>query len=232
MRLDRSLYRLYCMRLSRYWTDRLSTMATSYSGALSLTQAPPPPEVDELELEHAPILRKVVLSFFASVFLGVMLCVAYLTQRTMSHAPQPGVAAAAKVDARKAEAPANWIVVLAPPPPAPLPDSSSPFAAEMAAAAPAPSAAPLKLVMSATEDAWVEVETDGHVTFAKLVRAEQTVSFEAVNRIRMSTGNALGLAIRFNGEPVRLTSARRVRTIEFTSDGPREPEAVSPATKS
>ena len=200
-------------------------MATSYSGALSLTQAPPAPEVDELELEHAPILRKVVLSFFASVFLGVILCVVYLTQRTMSHAPHPAVAAA------KVEAPTNWTVVLAPPPPAPLPDSASPYAAEIAVAAPAPAAAPLKLVMSATEDAWVEVETDGHVTFAKLVRAEETVSFEAANRIRMSTGNALGLAIQFNGEPVRLTSARRVRTIEFTSDGPREPEGGS-ATKS
>jgi hypothetical protein len=86
--------------------------------------------------------------------------------------------------------------------------------------------------MSATEDAWVEVETDGHVTFAKLVRAEQTVSFEATSRIRMSTGNAPALELRFNGEPVRLTSARRVRTIEFTSDGPREPQTIQPATKS
>lgn len=220
------------MRLRRYWADRLSTMTTSYSGALSLTQAPPPPEVEEPELEHAPILRKVVLSFLVSVFLGVILCVAYLTQRTMSHRPRPVVAAVKSAPPAAPAAPTNWTVLLLPAPPAPLPDSASPYAAQFAAVAPAPSAAPLKLEMSATEDAWVEVETDGHVTFAKLVRAEQTVSFEATNRIRMSTGNALGLAIRFNGEPVRLTSARRVRTIEFTSDGPREPEAGAPATKS
>jgi hypothetical protein len=179
--------------------------------------------VEEPESEQSALQRKILLSFCATVFLGVILCVTYLAQRTMSHASRAALSS---------DATPGWNVRFLPAPPAPLPDSASPYAAEMAAVAPTPTAAPLKLVMSATEDAWVEVETDGHVTFAKLVRAEQTVSFEATSRIRMSTGNALGLELRFNGEPVRLTSARRVRTIEFTSDGPREPQANQSATKS
>jgi len=118
------------------------------------------------------------------------------------------------------------MVFALPAPPVPLPDSASPYLAEVAART------SLKLELSATQDAWVEVETDGHAAFAKLIRAEQTVSFEAVNRIRMVTGNALGLELRFNGAPVRLTSAKRVRTLEFTSEGPREPESSQRAAKS
>jgi len=181
--------------------------------------------VEEPESDQTVIQRRILLSFCATVFLGVILCVTYLAQRTMSQAPRQAVAS-------NTTAVSHWTVLLLPAPPAPLPDSASPYAAEVAAVTPSPAPAPLKLEMSATEDAWVEVETDGHVTFAKLVRAEQTVSFEAVNRIRMSTGNALGLELRFNGEPVRLTSSRRVRTLEFTSDGPRAPQSNPPAAKS
>ena len=83
------------------------------------------------------------------MFLGVILCVTYLAQRTMSHAPR-------RATASNAVAQPHWTLLLLPAPPAPLPDSASPYApAEVAAAAPpSTSQAPLKLVMSATVDAW------------------------------------------------------------------------------
>jgi hypothetical protein len=81
--------------------------------------------------------------------------------------------------------------------------------------------------MLATQDAWVEVETDGAITYAKLLRSEQSVSFEASERIRMLTGNAPGLEVRFNGEPVAASNAkRRVRTLEFTSEGLRRADPL------
>jgi len=90
---------------------------------------------------------------------------------------------------------------------------------------------PLKLDMLATQDAWVEVAADGQLIYAKLVRANETVSFEASKRIRMLTGNALGLELRFNGKPVDAINAKgRVRTLEFTAGGPRDLNSVQPVS--
>jgi len=85
----------------------------------------------------------------------------------------------------------------------------------------------------ATQDAWVEVATDGHLIYAKLVRANQTLSFEAFERIRMLTGNAMGLELRFNGKPVDAMAAKgRVRTLEFTTRGSRDLSSAQPVSKS
>ena len=96
-----------------------------------------------------------------------------------------------------------------------------------------PIASPLKLDMLATQDAWVEVATDGQLIYAKLVRANETLSFEASKRIRMLTGNVQGLELRFNGKPVAVIDAKgRVRTIEFTGEGSRDLNSVQPVSKS
>ena len=47
------------------------------------------------------------------------------------------------------------------------------------------------------------------------------------------TGNALGLELRLNGELVAATGAkRRVRTLEFTSEGPRDLNSIQRVSKS
>ena len=68
----------------------------------------------------------------------------------------------------------------------------------------------------------MEVETDRQPAYAKLVRVGTALSFEASESIRLMTGNASGLELRLNGEPVIATGAQgRVRTIEFTGEGTR-----------
>lgn len=112
-----------------------------------------------------------------------------------------------------------------PDPPQPLPDSASPYWAEIAPQtesepASEPAASLLKLEIAVTEDAWVEVETDGQPSYGKLAHAGQTLSFQASERIRLMTGNAPGLDLRFNGEPVSSDGATgKVRAFEFTSAG-------------
>jgi len=112
-----------------------------------------------------------------------------------------------------------------PNPPRPLPDNASPYWTLITAETQNEPAAPvsaLKLDLVATADAWVEVETDGQPSYAKLVHTGQTLSFEASESIRLATGNAKGLDLRFNGESVTNEGATgRLRTLEFTTAGVR-----------
>jgi hypothetical protein len=179
--------------------------------------------------------------FGSTVFVGAFLCLGYVAARAHWFVPyaMPGIIRSQSagtssdhthsasemgvsmeiMDARSHE---SWVVISLPDPPSPFPASASQAIPEIVAENRDSRHSPLKLDMVATQDAWVEVETDGNITYAKLLRNEQTLSFEASERIRMSTGNAPGLQVKFNGELVAASDAkRRVRTLEFTSEGLR-----------
>jgi hypothetical protein len=181
---------------------------------------------EESEFEPMVVQRRIFLPFWATVLTGVLLCTAYLIGRAPSFAlsRSQGTGPTDRgTEILISTAHERSVVVLLPNPPAPLPDSTSPYQPELATKATGWKHFPLKLDMVATQDAWVEVETDGHVSYKNLVPAGQAFLFEAFERIRMMTGNAPGLELRFNGEPVAATGAkRRVRTIEFTSEGARD----------
>jgi hypothetical protein len=163
--------------------------------------AKPPVKAEERELEPTVIQRRILLSFYATLLAGVFLCVAYLAGRTVP-------AAAAKTEK-------PWLVVSVPNPPVPLTEPAD-------AGNDGPKRSPLKLDILATKDAWVEVEADGQAIYANLVLAEQSLSFEASERIRFKTGNAPGLELHFNGVPVVANGVNRfVRTFEFTNEGTR-----------
>ena len=189
--------------------------------------------------EPAPMAgqQRILLWFCATVFIGVLLCVAYLARRTPRVAPGAAPATLASAPRsgrttrdRTATANPAWLLVSLPDPPKPLPASASPYLAEVDAA---DRHAPLKLDLLATQDTWLEVETDGRVAYAKLLHAEQRLSFEASSRIRLVSGNATGLKLRFNGEPVAAAGAeQRTRSLEFTSTGARDLNAALPATTS
>jgi hypothetical protein len=182
----------------------------------------------EPAVEPKAFQRRILLSFWAIVLMAVVLCAIYITQKTrLSVAPEVQSAGQAMT-----LNPVNgWLNV--PDPPAPLPDSASPYLARMTRLAPVSTASPLKLDMLATQDAWVEVATDGQLIYAKLVRANETLSFEASKRIRMLTGNVQGLELRFNGKPVAAIDAKgRVRTMEFTGEGSRDLNSAQPVSKS
>jgi hypothetical protein len=154
------------------------------------------------QIESAPtaIQRRILISFCVIVFAGMALSLLLISRSRSWSLPGASSSVAAPV----------WVVMSAPDPPAPAPLTASPYQ-------------PLKLDIFAIEDAWLEVETDGRITYTKLVRAEQALSFEATERIRILTGNASGVELRFNGQLVAPgVGNRHVRNLEFTTDGSRE----------
>ena len=158
---------------------------------------PPIVITEETELEPSVLQRRILLSFCATVLAGISLCTLYLSGALRE-----------RVD---------LVVIALPNPPAPLSETASSHPVEEGAGR---EVHPLKLEVVATQDAWVEVDTDGQNKYRRLVRVEETLSFEAFERIRMMTGNAAGLELRFNGKPVSATGAkRRVLTLEFTNEG-------------
>jgi hypothetical protein len=162
---------------------------------------PPIVITEPTDLEPTVLQRRILLSFCATVLAGISLCTAYLSGALREPALR---------------GPADLVVMALPDPPAPLADTASSYRAEERTGR---GILPLKLEVVATQDAWVEVDTDGHNKYRSLVRIEETLSFEASQRIRMMTGNAPGLELRFNGKPVTTGSKGRVRTLEFTSAG-------------
>jgi hypothetical protein len=179
--------------------------------------------------------QSILLAFCTTVLIGMALCVVFIARR-----PSSSVASATRTiksgwrgvdrdtDARVRSVETRrandvWIVLSVPDPPAPNPPSVSPEVQELASQKRDLKRAPLNLDIFALQDAWVEVQTDGHLTYAKLVRAEQTLSFQASERIRILAGNASNVELRFNGRPVPPSvTSRRVRCLEFTTEGSRE----------
>jgi len=167
----------------------------------------------EGEFEPICVLWRKFLPFWVTVLSGILLCIGYLISFRET-------GATGKIEEILPAAPAGWVVVSVPNPPAFVRKLAS--LDELTATAINRQHLPLSLVVTATQDAWIEVETDGHRANGRLLRAEETALFEASERIRIMTGNAPGLELRLNGAPVATAGVRRVRTLEFASEGARD----------
>ncbi|MCS7316281.1 MAG: DUF4115 domain-containing protein [Bryobacteraceae bacterium] len=104
----------------------------------------------------------------------------------------------------------------------------TPAAEQRAPASLAEPAAPLQagqtraltVEVAADRDSWLEVRADGEVVHKDLLRAGQSRTFRASERIRIVTGNAGGLRIVRNGTPIGpIGPEGQVRTIELTPEG-------------
>ncbi len=66
----------------------------------------------------------------------------------------------------------------------------------------APATGPLRLTIEATEAAWVQVKADKGPAVQRLLQAGEKVSAEARERIAVDLGNAGGVQITFQGQPL------------------------------
>ncbi len=90
-------------------------------------------------------------------------------------------------------------------------------AAPVAAAAPAGSR--VELALTATEETWLSVSSDGTPVFSGLLEANQTKTIEGKEFAKLRVGNAAGLEVRLNGKPLGPLGAHgQVRDLVFTSD--------------
>ena len=103
-------------------------------------------------------------------------------------------------------------------------------AARPTAAAPAPAmarqgeaAAPadskVELALTATEETWLSVSSDGTPVFSGLLEANQTKTIEGKEFAKLRVGNAAGLEVQLNGKPLGPLGAHgQVRDLVFTPD--------------
>ena len=75
------------------------------------------------------------------------------------------------------------------------------------------------LSLSATEETWLSITSDGKQIFSGILRPSQTKTLTGLEVARMKVGNAGGLEVRWNGKPIGPIGPRgQVRVILFTPD--------------
>ena len=89
----------------------------------------------------------------------------------------------------------------------------------VAAGAAAPAGSMVELALTATEETWLSVSSDGTPVFSGLLEPNQTKTIEGKEFTEMRVGNAAGLEVRLNGEPLGPLGAHgQVRDMVFTPD--------------
>ena len=74
-----------------------------------------------------------------------------------------------------------------------------------------------KIVVSASEPAWLSIVTDGKQSFKGILETTETKVLEGHQNARLRTGNAGAVTVVFNGRPLGALGPRgQVRTVVFT----------------
>jgi cytoskeleton protein RodZ len=109
---------------------------------------------------------------------------------------------------RSASRVATSVLQVAPVPAAPTPSAAA-----------APAGSKVELALTATEETWLSVSSDGTPTFSGLLEAKQTKTIEGKDFAKLRVGNAAGLEVRLNGKPLGPLGAHgQVRDLVFTPD--------------
>jgi hypothetical protein len=92
-------------------------------------------------------------------------------------------------------------------PPVPEPKAAEPIAG-------------LRVVLLASEDAWVSVSADGKSAFVGVLKPNERREIAANEKIKVVAGNAGGLEISLNGKALDPIGPKgQVRTVELTQSG-------------
>jgi hypothetical protein len=76
------------------------------------------------------------------------------------------------------------------------------------------------VLVRAKEDSWVSLQADGKITWEGFLKANKQRFVRAGRRVILTTNNAGGLVVRYNGKVVGgLGSESEVRTLTFTTAG-------------
>jgi cytoskeleton protein RodZ len=94
----------------------------------------------------------------------------------------------------------------------------------------------IKLVISAKEAAWIQLDADGKPLWVGLLEAGQTREVDAAQQAKLLTGNAGGIQVMQNGKPIpELGSRGEVRTVVFDKENYQvirpTPKVETPAEK-
>jgi cytoskeleton protein RodZ len=107
--------------------------------------------------------------------------------------------------------------------------TSSQTATPAATTASSDRSSPIRVGLTAGEQTWISVASDGKNVFANLLEPNQSKTIEASEKVRVLIGNAGGLQINFNGRPIGPIGPHgKVRVVVLTPQGyqivpPRKP---------
>ena len=95
--------------------------------------------------------------------------------------------------------------------------------------------APVRVGLTADEPVWILVRSDGKYFFSGTLGAKESRTFEATSTVLVRLGNAGGVTMTLNGNPVGPVGPKgQVRTVQFTSGGfeivavPKPPAPLDP----
>jgi cytoskeleton protein RodZ len=115
--------------------------------------------------------------------------------------------------------------------------AAQPASAEVQTSQPLPPAPsqgmPVKVTMTASETAWVQVSADSKTTFTGTMQSNETREIDASAQVKILTGNAGALRISLNGKTLdSLGPVGQVRFVRLTAEGPqllsKAPQPVPP----
>jgi len=80
--------------------------------------------------------------------------------------------------------------------------------------------APVRVEVTAADVVWVSAKADGKNSFSGTMTVNQTRTFDANDTVILRFGNAGGVSIKLNGQPIPAVGPKgQVRTVQFTSGG-------------
>jgi cytoskeleton protein RodZ len=157
-----------------------------------------------------PAAKYVAYGTMALVLAAGMGLDAWLHRTPSAHeiasTPAPEVAAAPVVAPSSEEKPVA---------PAVVPTS----VATKAPATASTTAGKVELALTATEQTWLSVTSDGTPVFSGILQPNETKTIESKETANLKVGNAAGLEVRLNGTPIGSLGAHgQVRDVAFTPD--------------
>jgi hypothetical protein len=88
----------------------------------------------------------------------------------------------------------------------------------------------MRVLFAASEPVWLSIKSDGIATYSGTLEGLQSKEFDASSKMTVLVGNAGGLTISLNGNPVALRGAHgEVRSLELTPAGAHVVRHAPPA---
>jgi cytoskeleton protein RodZ len=206
---------------------------TDYSAASN--EQPPPEDKFPLEISHEPDPelnpRRSSLPLILALLALVAVLAVFWARSRMRTAENPENAGAAsgaagsRVSAASlpasGSAPVTPAVKELPPAPASVPSKAAKQKSLQPPVANTPRPQHAFLVrVTAKEDSWVSLTADGKTVVARILIAGEQQLVRAGSKVVLTTGNAGGLEVSFNGKSLgSLGNQSEVRTLTFTASG-------------
>ncbi len=107
--------------------------------------------------------------------------------------------------------------------PSPIPAAAPRVAAAVpVSGTPVSSASPVQVVVTALQEAWVQLSADGKTSFTGTLMPNERKEISAAEQVKIVAGNAGGLTVSLNGKPLEpLGPVGQVRVVRLTAEGPQ-----------